>query len=73
MEVSAPTDTAEERGNQKRSDDMLDAIRSGTGTLVTAVDAEYASDTFISVTTPAEFEVRVSTTGLPIREIASGA
>ena len=31
-------------------------------------DAEYGSATFIPVTTPAEFELRVSTTGLLIRE-----
>jgi hypothetical protein len=32
------------------------------------LDAEYGSGTFVPVTKPAEFEVRVSTTGLLIRE-----
>jgi hypothetical protein len=32
------------------------------------LDAEYGSGTFVPVTRPAEFEVRVSTTGLLIRE-----
>ena len=32
------------------------------------VDAEYGSATFVSVTKPAEFELRVSSTGLLIRE-----
>ena len=33
------------------------------------LDAEYGSATFITVDRPAEFEVRVSTTGLLIRQI----
>jgi hypothetical protein len=33
------------------------------------VDAEYGSATYVDVTTPARFEVRVSTTGLLVREI----
>jgi hypothetical protein len=33
------------------------------------LDAEYGSATFVPVTRPAEFELRVSTTGLLIREI----
>jgi hypothetical protein len=33
------------------------------------LDAEYGSGTFVPVTRPAEFEVRVSTTGLLIREV----
>jgi hypothetical protein len=33
------------------------------------VDAEYGSATFVSVTRPAELEVRVSTTGLLLREV----
>lgn len=36
--------------------------------LAPLVDAEYGSATFVPVTQPAEFEVRVSTTGLLIRE-----
>ena len=35
------------------------------------VDAEYGSATFVSVTRPAELEVRVSTTGLLLREAAA--
>ena len=35
-------------------------------------DAEYGSGTFVPVRRPAEFEVRVSTTGLLIREVSSG-
>ena len=37
--------------------------------LAPLLDAEYGSGTFVPVTRPAEFEVRVSTTGLLIREI----
>jgi hypothetical protein len=36
------------------------------------LDAEYGSGTFVPVTKPAEFEVRVSTSGLLIREVPSG-
>lgn len=36
--------------------------------LAPLLDAEYGSGTFVPVTRPAEFEVRVSTTGLFIRE-----
>ena len=36
--------------------------------LAPLLDAEYGSGTFFPVTRPAEFEVRVSTTGLLIRE-----
>jgi hypothetical protein len=35
------------------------------------VDAEYGSATFVSVTRPAALEVRVSTTGLLMREVAA--
>jgi hypothetical protein len=38
--------------------------------LAPLVDAEYGSATFVPVTRPAEFELRVSTTGLLIREMA---
>jgi hypothetical protein len=37
--------------------------------LAPVVDAEYGSGTFVPVTRPAEFEVRVSTTGLLVREV----
>ena len=36
--------------------------------LAPLLDADYGSGTFVPVTSPAEFEVRVSTTGLLIRE-----
>jgi hypothetical protein len=36
--------------------------------LAPLLDAEYGSGTFVPVTRPAQFEVRVSTTGLLIRE-----
>ncbi len=36
--------------------------------LAPLLDAEYGSGTFVPVTRPAEFEVRISTTGLLIRE-----
>jgi hypothetical protein len=39
--------------------------------LAPLLDAEYGSGTFFPVTRPAEFEVRVSTTGLLIRELPS--
>jgi hypothetical protein len=39
--------------------------------LAPLLDAEYGSGTFVPVTKPAEFEVRVSTTGLLIREVTS--
>ena len=37
--------------------------------LAPLLDAEYGSGTFVPVTKPAEFEVRVSTTGLLIRDV----
>lgn len=37
--------------------------------LAPLLDAEYGSATFVPVTQPAEFELRVSTTGLLIREV----
>ena len=39
--------------------------------LAPLLDAEYGSGTFVPVTKPAEFEVRVSTTGLLIRDVNS--
>jgi hypothetical protein len=41
--------------------------------LTPLLDAEYGSGTFVPVTRPAEFEVRVSTTGLLIREAKTEA
>jgi hypothetical protein len=46
----------------------LFALRLRYAFLATLVDAEYGSATFVPVTRPAEFELRVSTTGLLIRE-----
>jgi hypothetical protein len=40
--------------------------------LAPLLDAEYGSGTFVPVTKPAEFEVRVSMTGLLIREVKPG-
>ena len=36
--------------------------------LATRLDAEYGSASFVPVTEPAEFDVRISTTGVLIRE-----
>ena len=46
----------------------LYALRRRYAFLAPLVDAEYGSATFVPVTQPAEFELRVSTTGLLIRE-----
>ena len=48
----------------------LFALRTRYAALAPALDAEYGSATFVRVTEPAEFEVRVSTTGLLIRSLA---
>ena len=48
----------------------LFALRTRYAALGPALDAEYGSGTFVRVTEPAEFEVRVSTTGLLIRSLA---
>jgi hypothetical protein len=48
----------------------LYALRRRHTFLAPLVDAEYGSGTFVPVTQPAVFEVRVSTTGLLIRETA---
>ena len=48
----------------------LFALRTRYAALAPALDAEYGSGTFVRVTEPAEFEVRVSTTGLLVRPIA---
>lgn len=40
--------------------------------LAPLLDVEYGSGTFVPVTRPAEFEVRVSATGLLIREVPKG-
>jgi hypothetical protein len=48
----------------------LFALRSRYAWLSPFVDAEYGSASFVPVTKPAELEVRVSTSGLVIREVA---
>jgi hypothetical protein len=47
----------------------LFGLRRRFASLAPFVDAEYGSGSFVPVTRPAEFEVRVSTTGLLIREV----
>jgi hypothetical protein len=49
----------------------LFGLRRSHAFLAPLLDAEYGSATFVSVTQPAELEVRVSTTGLLIREAGS--
>jgi hypothetical protein len=49
----------------------LFALRRAYPAFSPLVDAEYGSGSFVPVTRPAEFEVRVSTTGLLIREVTS--
>jgi hypothetical protein len=46
----------------------LFGLRRGHAFLAPLLDAEYGSATFVSVTQPVELELRVSTTGLLIRE-----
>ena len=47
----------------------LFTLRTRYAALAPALDAEYGSGTFVRVSAPAEFEVRVSTTGLLIRPL----
>jgi hypothetical protein len=47
----------------------LFALRSRYAWLAPFVDAEYGSASFVPVTKPAELEVRVSTSGLVIRQV----
>lgn len=56
-------------GQEKRID--LFALRQRYSFLAPLLDAEYGSATFVPVTHPAELELRVSTTGLLIREVNS--
>jgi len=56
-------------GMEKRVD--LFGLRRRYTFLAPLLDAEYGSGTFVPVTKPTEFEVRVSTTGLLIREVPS--
>ena len=48
--------------------DLFDLVERFTF-LTGLVDAEYGSATYIEVDRPARFEIRVSTTGLLVREI----
>jgi hypothetical protein len=47
----------------------LFSLRNKYAWLAPVVDAEYGSASFVPVTKPAELEVRVSTSGLLIREV----
>ena len=51
----------------------LYALRRRHAFLAPVFDAEYGSATFVPVTRPAELELRVSTTGLLMREARSGS
>lgn len=51
----------------------LFSLRQRWELLAPLLDAEYGSATFVPITRPAEFEVRVSTSGLLIREAPSGS
>jgi hypothetical protein len=51
----------------------LYALRQRHAFLAPAFDAEYGSATFVPVTRPAELELRVSTTGLLMREAKSAS
>jgi hypothetical protein len=53
---------------EDRTVDLFD-LRQEYAVLEPFVDAQYGSATFVSVTRPAELEVRVSTTGLLLREV----
>lgn len=47
-------------------------LRRRFAVLAPVLDAEYGSGTFVSVSRPAQLEVRVSTTGLLVREVGAG-
>lgn len=53
----------------ERSIDLF-GLRQRYAFLSPLLDAEYGSGTFVRVTEPAEFEIRVSTTGLLVRPVA---
>ena len=65
-ERSAPR-TVHALGRERMVD--LYGLRQRHAFLEVLLDAEYGSATFVSVTKTAEFELRVSTTGLLIREV----
>jgi hypothetical protein len=52
--------------SEEKPVDLFD-LRRQHAFLAPLLDAEYGSGTFVPVTKPAEFEVRVSTSGLLIR------
>jgi hypothetical protein len=64
-ERAAPR-TVHALGRERKVD--LYGLRQRHAFLAPLLDAQYGSATFVSVTQPAEFELRVSTTGLLIRE-----
>lgn len=68
-EERAGTRTVHSLGRERPVD--LYGLRRRHEFLAPLLDAEYGSATFVPVTRPAEFELRVSTTGLLIREIKS--
>jgi hypothetical protein len=70
QERSAPR-TVYALGEDKPVD--LFGLRRRHAFLAPLLDAEYGSATFVPVTQPAELELRVSTTGLLIREAAPAA
>lgn len=65
QERSAPR-TVQSLGRERLVD--LFGLRQRHAFLESLLDAEYGSATFVAVTRPAELELRVSTTGLLIRE-----
>lgn len=67
-EERAGTRTVHSLGRDRPVD--LYGLRRRYEFLAPLLDAEYGSATFVPVTRPAEFELRVSTTGLLIREVA---
>jgi hypothetical protein len=66
-EERAGTRTVHSLGRDRLID--LYGLRRRYEFLALLLDAEYGSATFVPVTGPAEFELRVSTTGLLIREV----
>jgi hypothetical protein len=66
-EERAATRTVHSLGRDRPVD--LYGLRRRHEFLAPLLDAEYGSATFVPVTHPAEFELRVSTTGLLIREV----
>jgi len=57
---------------RERAVDLFE-LRQRYAFLAPLLDAEYGSATFVAVTRPAELEVRVSATGLLMRDVSAGA